>query len=249
MATPTTMATAITTITMTTATATEAGDGALHRLLAWTSPAYPTGAFSYSHGLEWAVEDGLVRDRATLEAWIGHVLAHGAGWTDAVLLARTHDAVCAGDWDRVAEIAELAAALRATAELALENAQQGSAFLAVTRAAWPDPALDRLATLRAGQVAPLAVVQGVATAGHVPLPAALVAMSTAFAAALVSAGVRLVPLGQTDGQRATAALAPVVSAVAARAATASLDELGAASPMVDWASMRHETQYTRLFRS
>ncbi|MCC7271946.1 MAG: urease accessory protein UreF [Alphaproteobacteria bacterium] len=241
--------TAITIMAMTTTTGTELADAALCRLLAWTSPAYPTGAFSYSHGLEWAVDDGLVHDRATLEAWVGHVLAHGAAWTDAVLFAHAHAAARAGDAAGLDAIADLGAALRATAELALESGQQGQAFLSVTRAAWPDAALDRFAAARAGRAVPLAVVQAVACAGHVPVRAALLAMLAAFAAALVSAGVRLVPLGQTDGQRATAALLPVVAATATRALAAPLDDLGAAAPMVDWASARHETQYTRLFRS
>ena len=227
----------------------DGGAAALYRLIAWTSPAYPTGAFSYSHGLEWAVEDGLVRDRAGLEAWVGHVLGHGAGWSDAVLFAHAFRAVEIGDWPALDAVADLAAALRATAELALESGQQGASFLAITRAAWPAPALDRLAALRDGRPVPLPVAQATALAGRVPLPAALAAMLGAFAASLVSAGVRLVPLGQTDGQRATAALMPVVARTAARALGAALDDVGTAAPMVDWASMRHETQYTRLFRS
>ncbi|WP_374441916.1 urease accessory protein UreF [Stella sp.] len=227
----------------------DGGEAALYRLLTWTSPAYPTGAFSYSHGLEWAVEDGLVRDRAGLEAWVAHVVEYGAGWSDAVLFAHAHRAVAAGDWAEVDRIADLAAALRATGELALESGQQGASFLAITRAAWPGPALDRLAALRDGRPVPLPVAQAAAAAGTVPLAPALTALLGAFAASLVSAGVRLVPLGQTDGQRVTAALMPVVARTALAALAAPLDDLGTAAPMVDWAAMRHETQYTRLFRS
>lgn len=226
------------------------GDAAaLYRLIAWTSPAYPTGAFSYSHGLEWAAEDGLVPDRAALEAWVGHILEQGAGWSDAVLFAHAYRATAAGDWTALDAVADLATALRATAELALESTQQGAAFLSITRAAWPAPALDRLAQLRAGRPVPLPVAQAAAAAGAVPLPAALAAMLGALAATLVSAGVRLVPLGQTDGQRAIAHLMPVVARTTERALAAPLDDVGTAAPMVDWASMRHETQYTRLFRS
>lgn len=227
----------------------DGGEGALYRLIAWTSPAYPIGAFSYSHGLEWAVEDGLVRNRAGLEAWVGHIVEHGAGWTDAVLFAHACRAVEDDDWLAVDRIADLAAALRATGELALESSQQGASFLTITRAAWPAPALDRLAALRDGRPVPLPVAQAVAVAGAIPLAPALTAMLGAFAANLVSAGVRLVPLGQTDGQRATAALMPVVARTARAALAAPLDDLGSAAPMVDWAAMRHETQYTRLFRS
>lgn len=226
----------ITTAIMATTTST---DG-LYRLLAWTSPSYPTGAFSYSHGIEFAVEDGLVRDRASLAAWIGHILRHGAGWLDAVLFARAHEA----DDATLREIAELATAWRGTTETALESTQQGTSFLAVTRNAWPD---ERLNLLGDGAVA-LPIAFAVAARG-VPRAAALTAFLHGVAANLVSAGVRLVPLGQTDGQRAIADLAPVVAEVAARAADCPLDRLGSAAPMVDWTSMRHETQYTRLFRS
>ncbi|BBK39482.1 urease accessory protein UreF [Allostella sp. ATCC 35155] len=227
----------------------DGGEAALYRLLAWTSPAYPTGAFSYSHGLEWAVEDGLVRDRAGLERWVAHVIEHGAGWSDAVLFVHACRAIEADDWLALDAIADLAAALRATAELALESGQQGASFLAITRAAWPAPALDRLAALREGRPVPLPVAQAAAVAGAVPLAPALSALLGAFAANLVSAGVRLVPLGQTDGQRATAALMPVVARTARAALAAPLEDVGTAAPMVDWAAMRHETQYTRLFRS
>ncbi|ROP91248.1 urease accessory protein [Stella humosa] len=227
----------------------EGAAAALYRLIAWTSPAYPTGAFSYSHGLEWAVEDGLVPDRAGLEAWVGHIVERGAGWSDSILFAHAFRAAEAEDWTALDELADLAAALRATAELALESAQQGSAFLTITRAAWPAPRLERLAELRTGRPVPLPIAQAVALAGEVPLPAALASMLGALAANLVSAGVRLVPLGQTDGQRAVAALMPVVARATAAALAASIDDIGTAAPMVDWASMRHETQYTRLFRS
>ncbi|MGE0725263.1 MAG: urease accessory protein UreF [Alphaproteobacteria bacterium] len=230
------------------ATGTEV-DGALYRLLAWTSPAYPTGAFSYSHGLEWAVEAGLVRDRADLVDWLGHIVARGAGWTDAVLFVHAHDAALAGDAATLDAIADLAAALRGTAELALESGQQGAAFLAVTRAAWPAPALEALHAARAGRTVALPVAQAVAAAGRVPRRPALIAMLSGFAGNLVSAGVRVIPLGQTDGQRAIAALEPVVTATADRALAAGLDAVGGAAPMIDWCSMRHETQYTRLFRS
>ena len=204
------------------------------------------------NAITWLDEQGYTSIEPTpeaQEAWVGHVLGHGAGWSDAVLFAHAFRAVETGDWPALDAVADLAAALRATAELALESGQQGASFLAITRAAWPAPALDRLAALRDGRPVPLPVAQATALAGWVPLPAALAAMLGAFAASLVSAGVRLVPLGQTDGQRATAALMPVVARTAARALGAALDDVGTAAPMVDWASMRHETQYTRLFRS
>jgi urease accessory protein len=120
----------------------------LYRLLAWFSPSYPIGAFSYSHGVEYAVETGRVTNTATLTQWIGHILRHGAGWVDAVLLKEAH-AAC-DDLARLDELADLAAAWRGTAEMALESTQQGGSYLSVTRTAWgASPALDAFAALRA----------------------------------------------------------------------------------------------------
>lgn len=225
---------------------------ALYRLLTWLSPAYPTGGYTYSHGLEFAVEGGLVRDRESLTGWIAHIVARGAGRVDAVLFAAAHRAVAAGDDSALAEIIETAALFRATAETALESAAQGAAFLAVSRAAWPDPALDRLAALAAEAERPVALPVAVAAAcagRSVPAAAGLTAYLHSLAANLVSAGVRLIPLGQTDGQAALAALEGPVAAAALGALDTPLEDLGSAAPMVDWSSMCHETQYTRLFRS
>lgn len=221
----------------------------LYRLLTWLSPAYPTGAFSYSHGLEMAVEDGLVADRAGLAAYVATVLRDGAGRVDGALLAATWRAAVAGDEGALDAVAELAAAWRGTAETALETMQQGTAFAAVTQAAWPEARFAALAARHPRRLAhPVAF--GAAAAFHgIPLRPALVGWLGAFTANLVSAGVRLVPLGQTDGQIATAALHPVVDAAADSALTADLDTLGTAAPMLDLLSMRHEIQYTRLFRS
>jgi urease accessory protein len=243
--TPTRMITGITTIIITTTRMT--ADATLYRLMTWLSPSYPVGAFSYSHGLEYAVEAGLVRDRDGLVDWVATVLASGGAWNDAVLLAaawRAHE-----DAARLTEIAELAAAFRGTSELALETRAQGAAFLAITAEAWPAPALDVFAKEHAGEAA-LPVAVGLAAATHgLGLETTLTAYLQAFAANQISAAIRSVPLGQRDGQRAQAALEPIVLATAARAAASDLDDLGAATPMVDWCSMRHETQYTRLFRS
>ena len=222
-------------------------EAALYRLMTWLSPAYPLGAFSYSHGLEYAVETGSVKTGADLADWIGVVLEQGAGQVDAALLAATWQAVRDSDDTRFDEICERAAAWRGSAETALESAAQGAAFVTITRSAWPHPALDRLAE-RA--TVSLATAVGAAAAAHdMPLQPVLLAYLQAFAANLVSAGVRLVPLGQTDGQKATAALEPVVTRLATAAPDADLDELGTSAPFVDWCSMKHETQYTRLFRS
>jgi urease accessory protein len=222
---------------------------ALYRLMTWLSPSYPLGAFSYSHGLEYAVEAGLVRDGASLTRWIEAVLEQGAGRIDAALFAAAWRAADSGDDAALETVVELATAWRSTAETALESSAQGAAFLSVTGKVWPSEILDRLAALHDGKL-PLSVAVGAGCAAHdVPLLPGIAAYLQAFAANLVSAGVRLIPLGQTDGQRAIAALEPVVARCAAAALGARLDELGSAAPLLDWCSMQHETQYTRLFRS
>ena len=222
---------------------------ALYRLMAWLSPAYPVGAFSYSSGIEWAVEAGDIGDARSLERWLAVVIGEGGGFCDAVFLVHAHRAISAVDDVALRAVAELAAAFAPSKERHLETTAQGRAFLDTTRAAWPCAALERLLAAWDGAVA-LPIAVGVAGAGHgLPLAPVLPAYLQAMAANLVSAGVRLVPLGQTDGQRVLAALEPVVVATAERVLAAALDEVGSASFRADLASMRHETQYTRLFRS
>ncbi|WP_437372330.1 urease accessory protein UreF [Inquilinus limosus] len=228
-------------------------DVALYRLMAWLSPSYPVGAFSHSSGLEWAVEAGWVTDRPGLIAWIEDALAAGAGWNDAVLFTHAHRAAAADDDDRLAEVADLAAALAASRERQVETLAQGTAFLMISRAAWPVPGLERLAA-RAGESVAYPVAVAACAAGHgIALAPALTAFLHAVAANLVSAAQRLVPLGQTDGQRAIAALMPAVEGTAARAAALPdgdpFIQCGGLAVAADIASMQHETQYTRLFRT
>ena len=222
---------------------------ALYRLMAWMSPAYPIGAFSYSSGIEWAVEAGDVTDAATLERWLAVMIADGGGFCDAVFFVHAHRAAAERKDKALHAVAELAAAFAPSQERHLETTAQGRAFLDATRAAWSTPALDRLLAVWDGAIA-LPVAVAVAGAGHeIALAPALQAYLHALTANLVSAGVRLVPLGQTDGQRVLAALEPVVAATAARALATALDDVGGAAFRADLASMRHETQHTRLFRS
>jgi urease accessory protein len=224
----------------------------LLRLMSWMSPAFPTGGFSYSHGLEYAVEAAMVVDRTTLTDWVDDVLRHGTGRQDAVYLAHAWRAVSAGDDDELLSVVEAAHARRATAETALESTQQGVAFLDAVAAGWPDGRLDAIrdAVERSGRSPVLSVAVGIACAlARIPLAPAAVGYLHAFAANLISAGVRLVPLGQRDGLRALAALEPTVSAIASDASEQIAADVGSCTWMVDWLSMRHETQRTRLFRS
>jgi urease accessory protein len=217
--------------------------------MAWLSPAYPVGAFSYSGGLEWAVEAGDITDAATLARWLAVMIHDGSGFCDAVFLVHAHRATAARDDAALAAVAELSAAFTPSRERFLETTAQGRAFFETTRAAWGCAALDRLAATWDGPLTyPIAVA--VASAGHdIELEPALAAFLQAVASNLVSAGLRLVPLGQTDGQRVLAGLEPIIAACAQRALACPIEDVGGAAFRADIASMRHETQYTRLFRS
>jgi urease accessory protein len=248
------MRTAMDTITRTDAAAGDAVSGgqALLRLMTWLSPSFPVGAFSYSHGIEYAVEAGLVRDAGTLADWVGAIVSRGAGRLDAALFCRAWRAVVDDDRDELAETVVWADALRGTAETARESAAQGDAFLLAARTVWPAPQLDALAHCAENDGRPVAyavAVAAVAATHRIALEPALAAFVHAAAANLVSAGVRLVPLGQTDGLHTLAALEPVILALVDDVPSRPFEEIGTAVPVVDWASMQHETQYTRLFRS
>ncbi len=197
------------------------------------SPAFPVGGFAWSQGLEWAMEGGIVT-RATLPQWLADWLNHGAGWTDAVLVALSLRAT-----DHAA-LDDLARAACLSSQRLAETLEQGTAFAANMAALTgsPQPA------------AALPVGFGRACAAMpLPHPEILAAFLQAQAAALISAAVRFMPLGPVEGQRMLAALQPAILAAAARAATATEDDLAAAAWGADIAAMRHETMSVRIFRS
>jgi urease accessory protein len=228
---------------MTTSTAATSAPGAL-ALFVWLSPAFPVGAYAYSHGLEWAVEAGDVSDAASLARWLEDLADCGAPRLDVALFAAAYRA--AGDPEELAQVNELALALAGSHERRLETSAQGTAFLAAARAAWPCAPFESLA---AEQVAyPVAV--GAAAAGHgVALEDAAPAFALAVFGNLVSAATRLGAVGQTEAQKLIARLAPRLAAIAAQALLGEPETLGACAFRSDVAAMKHETQYSRLFRS
>jgi len=231
----------------------ERGFGAvLYRMLAWFSPSFPIGAFSYSHGLETAVASGKVHDRETLRRWIAAIQTNGAGRMDADTLRDAHRAASQRDLEALTAVNRRGVAFRATSEMALETTGQGEAFLSTCRAAWPEPFLDRWAEmLGQGSEAPChaAAVGAAAARADISPGWAMTAYLHAMAANLVLAGLRLGIVGQTDGQRIIATLEPVVGTAVTRALTRDSSVFGGAALAVDLASMAHETQYSRLFRS
>jgi urease accessory protein len=225
---------------------------ALLRQQSWLSPAFPTGSYSYSHGIEWAVEAGHVHGRESLVDWLEADLRYGSGRNEAIFFIEAWRCATEDDWEKLLEVAELAAAFRSTSEFALESSQQAKACLATLRRVWPDRVVESLSELLSERSVPpaLAVVLGARAAGQrVPYGLALPAFLQSYVANLVTAAVRLIPLGQTDGQLAIAELEDAALAASIRAEEATIDDLGSAAFMVDLASASHETQYTRLFRS
>lgn len=208
---------------------------ALLRLQAWLSPAFPIGAYAYSHGLEWAVEAADIVDGETLRTWLADVLAHGSGRNDIILLRHAYRA------DDHTELNDLAIAIAPSRERRNETLDQGTAFIAAA-AAWHPPSLPQ-------RVAYPVAVGALAARHQIGEDATAAACLHAFAANLISAAVRLVPLGQNAGLRVLAALEPVILEVADSTRAAALDDIGGCAFRSDLCAMHHETQYTRLFRS
>ncbi|SFD90498.1 urease accessory protein UreF [Roseivivax sediminis] len=206
-------------------------DLTLHQLF---SPAFPTGGFAYSHGLETLVAEGQVTSAEELRDWLETWLAQGTGWSDAVLFA------CAARGEDPGALSDLALALAGTAERRRETELQGAAFAATCRAVW---ALDL-----PEMAYPVAAGRAVALLG-LDAEAALGTALLNTVSGYVGAGIRLIPIGQSAGQEVLAALAPACAEVAARAMAASLNDLGGFAPLIDVASARHETLGVRLFRS
>ncbi len=224
----------------------------LLRQQSWLSPAFPTGSYSYSHAIEWAVEAGDIHDRKSLVGWLEADLCFGSGRNEAIFFMEAWRCATEDDCEKLIKVAELAAAFRGTSEFALESSQQATACLATLRRVWPDHLIESLSELLSERGIPpaLSVVLGVRTAQQrIPYGLAAPAFLQSYLANLVTAGVRLIPLGQTDGQIAIAGLEAAVLTASAQAEQATIHDLGSAAFMVDLASASHETQYTRLFRS
>lgn len=209
----------------------------LLRLLAFMSPAFPIGSFAYSHGLEWAIDDRAVTSADDVRDWIESLLVHGSGWNDAVLFATALDA------NHLArkEIDELALALAASRERALETSDLGQSFAKATATLLADTVSDF-------QSYPVAMAAACGAAG-IGKQAALLAFLQAFSNNLITVAIRLIPLGQTKGLEVMRELMPIIAETARRAMASSLNDLGSSTLLSDIASMKHETQYSRVFRS
>lgn len=208
---------------------------ALLTLVQWLSPAFPTGAFAYSHGLERVIAAGDITDAASFEEWLRNILHHGAGWQDAVLL--TH--ALAEDADHEA-LDAFARALAPSAERLQESAEQGAALARMVSGLTARPLPPRMLPIALGEAAaPLALPPGQVAQLYLQN----------FAGNLVTIATRHVPLGQTEGQAVLARLLPEIELLGTWAAVASLDDLGSCALAADLAAFQHETQDVRIFRT
>lgn len=216
-------------------------------LLLWLSPTFPVGSFAYSHGLENEVAESRVTDTKTLTEWLHVLTACGSLNNDLILLSLAYRAESAA---ALSKISELACALQPSSERSSEALTQGQNFRKAYLEGWANGGTTRFNEL--GQEAPISLVVAVAIAASdrkLPLLPALEAYALGFHSNLVSAAIRLNVIGQYDGQRVLASLLPEMRAVARSAEYAGEDDLGSATLAVDIASMKHETQKVRLFRS
>ena len=202
-------------------------------LLNWMSPAFPIGAYAYSHGLEWAIDDGHVKTPADVESWIADVITQGSGWNDAVLFVQEF---------QNENVNDLALALCSSRERYLETTQLGAAFQIAAAIFAPFEKIE-------GEIAyPIAAARACRVM-RLDVQHALLAFLQGFSNALISVAVRLVPIGQTAGLEIMRNLMPVIATTAKRAGASTLGDLGSATVLSEIAAMNHETQHSRIFRS
>ena len=202
-------------------------------LQAWFSPAFPTGAFSYSHGLETAIQEERVHDAASLKDWIATILDHGSGRNDALFIKAAYDG------DEV--VNDLCLSLCSSRERQQETVELGQAFIRTVNASYDVDLPDGLAY-------PVAVGQAARQMG-LDLELTIQGYLQAFAASLISVGVRIIPVGQQAGQDCLVALTPTIRALAEGLSHASLNELGGAAFLSDLMAMKHEQSSPRIYRT
>lgn len=218
----------------------------LLRILHLASPALPIGAFHFSQGLEYAVEAGWVKDEPTTLEWIAGVARHAIGTLDLPVLSRLHRAASMGDDEALRRWGRFLLAARETEELRAEDRHMGSALARILRdlgARIPGPNQPRT---QSGYAEMFAVA---CAHWNITENEALQAYAWTWAENQILAAVKLVPLGQSAGQRTLHALVPLLEEIATQALAIDDQDIGACALMQGLASARHETQYTRLFKS
>ena len=222
----------------------------LTTLMAWFSPGFPVGGFAYSHGLETAIESGIVDDKSSLTEWLKGALFFGSPNNDALILKEIYEATIKRDCVSLKDVSNLALTLNVASELTDESIVQGNAFWRVIRSAWQHNDFSSLQKQIKKNKIVYPVAVAIAAAKHdIPILESLLAYLQAFVMNGVSAGIRLGLIGQTDGQIIIAELQSSIFQSANRSIVSSIEQLGTATLMIDLMSIKHETQTTRLFRS
>ena len=199
----------------------------------WFSAVFPIGAFSYSHGLEMAIQDGRIIDQDSLYDWISSLLSHGTGRNDAIMIKSAHEGL--------PELNELCLALSASKERYLETTELGNAFCRVFNASYDSNLVEGLAY-------PVAVGMASRTLG-LNVKLTIQSYLQAFASNLISVGIRTIPIGQQSGQDCLLRLYPVIEGVATASISATLDDIGGAVFHGDLMAMKHENIIPRIYRS
>lgn len=222
----------------------------LTTLMTWFSPGFPVGGFAYSHGLEAAIDNGVVDDRNSLTEWLKGALFFGSPNNDALVLKETYEATIKMDCVLLKNLSNIALTLNVASELTDESIVQGNAFWRVIRSTWPHNDFSSLQKYLPKNKIVYPVAVAIAAAKHdIPILGSLLAYLQAFVMNGVSAGIRLGLIGQTDGQVIIEELQSSIFKSANRSIASSIDQIGTATLMIDLMSIKHETQTTRLFRS
>ena len=207
-----------------------------HKVMAWLSPSFPIGSFAYSHGLEFEISCGNICTGQDIQEWIENLLRNGSGWNELVLFSQAYKS----DRKSLEELSDLAKALAQSKERYEETVALGRAFTKIA---------SKMMGVKCNGM-PLPIVMGFkAKIEDISLGYILPLYAHYFTANLISVGVRLIPLGQTEGLRVLFNLFPIMEEIAKAASVAKLTNLRNSCILADIASMRHETLKTRIFRS
>jgi len=213
-------------------------------LQTWMSPAFPTGAYACSHGIESAIAENYINDAASCQAWILDILQYGSGWNDAVFLKAAWTASAKADYHALAEYNELALALQSGQERWLETTQLAASFLQASEL-WQESSLIELTGITGPFALPVVIGTFTATQ-QLPLKSLLPAYLQSSSSNLIWIATRLIPLGQSEALRIIASLESRICAIAKRAGNSCLDDLGSSALLADIVSLRHEKLGSRI---
>ncbi|MBL1173922.1 urease accessory protein UreF [Pantanalinema sp. GBBB05] len=222
-------------------------DAALLSLLQLASPALPIGAYSYSEGLETLVDQGIITNANQLNHWLTQELSYGAVRLEAAVMSRAYQATQHQNWTELNYWNSWLSATRESEELRRQSWQMGRSLLRLVQELSPNPIVP---PFHQADECNSAIVMGMVAADwQINLPSAVLGFLHSWTSNLIGAGVKLIPLGQTVGQQILVRLSPTIQTTAHTVLNLTQDELASCGWGLALASMTHETQYSRLFRS